>query len=349
MNSKPDIKRRRFELKLSRARVAELAGISERTLMRIENDESLVVRCRESTLVALAHALQWPVGRLTRASGETKGHFMSAATIDGEVQAGEARAMFGSALQARRDAAGFTLADVSMRTGIPESELVEVERGRRRMDSEDFERLSKCFPSDKDLYELWLSSRTIVYDFARLGANDRMDIVIGELGEMESRCREMFWNCPQALPGFAQTPEYTEQWLMRTTNMSAFGVRTAMEVNAKRVHSFIFRHPSTRLVLHYGFQFSIVDKEVMENQLKHLVMLSMLDGVEIRVLKPHASPNRALFGSWGVVDKSFLHAHNLNGAQTNASPHIVGFFVNHFEEVWSNENLFMSVNELLPL
>ena len=340
------IKRRRHELRLSRSRVAELAGISERTLMRIENDGA-IERCRETTLVALAHALAWPLARLTRPT-EAKDHFMTDRPADGEVLTGEARATFGRTLSSLRKESGYAITPFADACGMSVPDLEATERGERRMQPGEFERARQLLPGD-DLHELWLASRTIVYDYTRLGANDRMDIALNDLHDLEVRCQEMFWNCPQAVPGFAQTPAYTDQWLRRTTTMSAPGVAGATEVNTRRVHAFIFRHPATRLLFHFGFQYAIVDKPVMEAQIKHLVTLSTLEGVEIRVLKPHAAPSRSLFGSWGVIDKCLLHAHNLNGAQTNASPHIVSFFVEQFEEVWGCRAASMPIGELLPL
>lgn len=348
MGSAADIKRRRHELRLSRATASQLAGVSERTWMRIETDEAVLANCRETTLVAMAQALQWPVSRLTKPT-EAKDHFVSEASVDGEVVAGEARITFGDALRDRREALGLSASQFAALAKIADVDLTSVESGKSRLKPEEFERIRERFPDDSELYNLWLSSRTIVYDFALLGANNRIDLMLNDLFDLEARCREMFWNCPQAVPGFAQTPAYTEQWLRRTTNMGPAGIDAAIAVNDKRVHSFIFKHPACRVVLHFGFQYAIVDKRVMENQIKHLITLSSIEGVEIKVLKPYSAPSRALFGSWGVIDKAMMHAQNLNGAQTNASPHIVGFFIEQFEDSWADHSLFMPIEDLLPL
>lgn len=339
-----DIAHRRKSLGLTQLAAAQLAGVSQRTWNRFETDPLAVANARNSTLAAIARALQWEdsdeLGKLVANHRENVRNPASS----GEIEPSVARVQLGQWLRGKRKAGNLSKKELASMAGLQLFDIEGAERGTRRFTEGQFETIAESLALNTDDFKeglaLWRGSRVLIYDFIAMAQADDFEKYFRDLYETEVAARQVAWNCPQILPGFLQLPEYFAQILERTTALSSEQISRLSVWAEKRASVTIFGSAEIRAIVHPNALNSIIDNDILHRQVNHLIWLNELDRVEIRVLRADARPTRGLLGSWGIYDQEIVHAHNLNGAQTNRHSHVVDFFSNVFEMAWKDPSLF---------
>ncbi|NEB03218.1 helix-turn-helix transcriptional regulator [Streptomyces sp. SID13726] len=186
------------------------------------------------------------------------------------------RQQYGTELKRRREAAGFTQEELSMRAVMSRTHIAHIEAGRRRPDVEDARRLDQVLETG-GFFENFLPAldgRRVAEHFA-------------EALEFEGRATEIREYAPKLVPGILQTPAYAREVLSSGASPRSDEERDKLLVTRLERARILddFHSPKVWILLDEAvLRRPIGGPEVMCEQLRHIATLGESNRIRVHVL-----------------------------------------------------------------
>ncbi|MFE3206051.1 helix-turn-helix domain-containing protein [Embleya sp. NPDC059237] len=234
----------------------------------------------------------------------------------------------GAALKAWRKQSNLTLGQVATRLGWDGSKVSRIENaktGLRRLDLLKLGALYGIPSSDLEAMEAWLEDSSSVQWWA--GYKDILTTIYEERISLESQSTRIVTAASSAIPGLLQAPGYARA----TFEISPFvtdpdDASALVEIRSRRQRIFIDNAPVTytALLAEALLHARIASLDVHREQLAHLLELSSLGSVEVRIA-PFASPflvvgEVSILEFNGPQDPSVVFVEYQNGALFKETP-----------------------------
>jgi transcriptional regulator with XRE-family HTH domain len=213
----------------------------------------------------------------------------------------------GSQLEQLRRSKGLKLEDVTSRTGLVESKVNRIEKGRLGIKSEDLDHLL-------DLYEVEDEAlRSVLHSIARHSSKrgwwqnyrNMIDPAYADLISLEDGARTMRSFQTTLIPGLLQTASYARSTIeaIRMDSLPA-EVDALVEVRRARQSVLSRREPlELWAVVHEAALRPKVhgDPRMMKEQLQHLLDISSLPNASVQVLPLSAPPHVGMSGAFTML------------------------------------------------
>ena len=204
-------------------------------------------------------------------------------------------------LRALRREAGLTIEQVAEALMCSPAKVSRMETGLRAVQPRDLRDLA-------GLYHLSLEEREALTALAQGSKQkawyDAYDVreVIREYYGMEAGAREFRWVEPMLVPGLAQTPAYSSILLGVVSTLEDhldLNPREQVEIRSKRQDRLHRADATYRfIVAEEALRLKVGDPSVMLDQMNHLLKISQLPNVSLRILKSDNGLGLALVGSF---------------------------------------------------
>lgn len=198
-----------------------------------------------------------------------------------------------------REKAGLTATELARRLGWPLTTISRIENGRRTSSTTDVvQYAAMCGVKMPEIPPL--------LEFARLAerkqgyylSDRRIDGSLQSLIFHESAAECVIGYEPQVIPGLLQVPDYA-QALVSTVQSDIGAERVAGAVRTRMERRRILSVPNPAQFTFYiheqALRFQVGTDATMHEQMLHLVLITALDNVAIRVV-PSAARQRSAFG-----------------------------------------------------
>ncbi|MGC0416640.1 helix-turn-helix domain-containing protein [Embleya sp. AB8] len=206
---------------------------------------------------------------------------------------GYARRRMGAALKERRKQSGLTLDQVAAQFGWDGSKVSRIENAKSGLSRLDLLKLGALYgipDADLEAMEAWLEDSSGVQWWA--GYADILTTTYQERISLESQSTQIVTATSSAIPGLLQAPGYARA----TFEISPFvtdpdDASALVDIRARRQRIFTEDAPVryTALLSEALLHAQIASVDVHRDQLAHLLRLSSLDNVTIRIA-PFVSP-----------------------------------------------------------
>lgn len=214
------------------------------------------------------------------------------------------RRRLGKALRGMRDACGLSLNDVHA-LGLSKGRLSRIENGKLAATEADLQRLMEVYSASRNgITDLTAQMQEL--DDREWWHSYRLDRLYAEFIAFEDEAAEEFEYHPTAVPGLLQTRDYARAIALGNSSPSALDkAETAAEVRILRQRVLTKTPPlrSVNFVTETALRLSVGGPTVMRAQLEHLLEISELPAVDIRIL-PFSAGEAAAHGS-GVTLLAF--------------------------------------------
>jgi transcriptional regulator with XRE-family HTH domain len=192
---------------------------------------------------------------------------------------------FGKQARKERLARGWSIHELSARTGIAAGHLSRIENGKRPPTENVAARLDAVFPERRGYFtELYDEMRT----WAPPGFRD--------WPELEAKATRLGVWSPGVIDGLAQTEDYARGLLETLPGATAEAVNGRLATRMARQRHVLFRDdpPSVRFIVdELALYRRVGSAEVMTDQMRHLVEVASLPHVTVEVLPAAAHPATA--------------------------------------------------------
>jgi transcriptional regulator with XRE-family HTH domain len=209
----------------------------------------------------------------------------------------------GRQMKRDREAYGWTLRDLSARTGVDFSDLSKVENGKRPMTRALAEKCDEQFTERRGWYvTYWDESR------------DWMPAGFRDWREYESRARELIIWVPGIVDGTAQTEPYARAVLSVHPGVAPDVIETRLRNRLER-QRWVLREGGPTVVLlvdHVALYRAYGDAETMAGQMGRLLDVAALDSVTVQVVPSVGHPLAT--ASAIVTDTAAYTEHGLGGS-----------------------------------
>ncbi|MEU4802949.1 helix-turn-helix transcriptional regulator [Actinosynnema sp. NPDC023587] len=213
--------------------------------------------------------------------------------------------LIGVELARYRNEAGFSLTQLAAACGIGKPKLSHLETGRTTQFPGDLRRILTACRVDREDVARMIQLTTRAHEASWLGAwtdvvSDWLRTMVG----LESLARREFVFEPIVLPGLVQTSAYASAVTDAATRVSPDVASRLVEFRMSR-HRLL--HKENPLELHavvnlQALHLRVGDRELMNEQYRHLVALGALPDVTLQVLLPEAGPHAATTGQFMLLE-----------------------------------------------
>ena len=235
------------------------------------------------------------------------------------------RQEIGRRVRAAREAAGLNLTDAALRLEIARSSVSRLENGltmmsvhlaRSMMDIYDF--------YDEDLLNLVRFARERGW-WRQYGFSDKHFVAV------ESGAAKLSSFEPELVPGLLQTADYARALFSASgLRRSAEWIDKQLEVRMIRQERLVDDEQPLKLAVVIGenaLRRPVGDAEVMRAQLRHLVLITELPTVSLRVLPASVITDDATYGAFFILDfpygPSMVHLEHILGSERTDKPDLV--------------------------
>jgi lambda repressor-like predicted transcriptional regulator len=192
---------------------------------------------------------------------------------------------FGRQVKKERLARGWSLRELSARSGIDYSHLSRIESGKRPPTEAVADALDAAFPGRNGWYrEYYEDSKSAIPPGLRSWA------------EHEERAARLSVWCPGTVHGLFQTEAYARVLLSTLPGVPAEVIATRLANRMARQRRVLFRDdpPSVSCVVDYAALYrGVGSPEIMTAQMRHLIEVAKVPNVTMQVLPPVAHPATA--------------------------------------------------------
>lgn len=195
----------------------------------------------------------------------------------------------GAELRKRREAAGVTAARVAHQTGWDHARVSRIESGRIGISDVDvIFYLGACGIYAKDAKELLRLCRTAQHNrgYWLSPRGEWLESSLASLIYHESTTDRLISFEPFVVPGLLQTPAYARKIIAPTAARMSGSVDEAVEVRIHRREILRRRNPAEFVffVHEQAFRTRIRDAAIMHEQLLHVVLMSALGHITLRII-----------------------------------------------------------------
>jgi transcriptional regulator with XRE-family HTH domain len=204
----------------------------------------------------------------------------------------------GAELVARRTAAGLTgqqMADIS---GWTRTKVLRMEKGDARTSVTDLiHYLVQCKVTLPDMQPILNLARTAEHRLGYWLSDRRIGNSLSSLIYHESAARQSIGYDPILVPGLLQTEWYMRARIAAEPGVPLAEVEANLRTRVERQRILQWRSPTrfTFFVHEQALRLCVGSPAVMHEQLLHLVLMSAVDHVTLRVI-PSAAGERGIFG-----------------------------------------------------
>ncbi|WP_028647594.1 helix-turn-helix transcriptional regulator [Nocardiopsis sp. CNT312] len=219
------------------------------------------------------------------------------------------RLLLGRALQQLRDEAGMSGAEVAELMGFGAAKLSKIERGQTSVSKADLHLFFQVLNVSEDvrptLLELGSQSRrprrnrTTTFEQELPGRNFEK-----YLGLEEIALGIKDWH-PYLLPGLLQTPEYARTLISANPLLLPDQVDHLVQLRLKRQQALHRTDEPLQLwsiVEEYALRRILGDREIRDDQLRHLLAMGHKPNINIQVIPDSAGAHPGLDGGFAILD-----------------------------------------------
>jgi transcriptional regulator with XRE-family HTH domain len=229
--------------------------------------------------------------------------FHGIVSLMGGTQSGSPAQHFGKQMRKERLAHGWSLPELSARTGINAGHLSRIETGKRPPTEHVALAIDAAFPERKGYFlDYYEESRT----WAPPGFRD--------WPELESRARRLSVWTPGVIDGLAQAEDYARSLLATLPGATAEAIAGRLRSRMERQRRVLAREdpPTVRCIVDHAALYRLVGSPAtMAGQMRHLAEAAALPHVTIQVLPAVAHP--ATQSGFMVTDDAAYAEHVIGG------------------------------------
>lgn len=246
------------------------------------------------------------------------------------------RGQLASRLRRLRKEAGLTGTELAESVGVSQSKISKLETGHLLPTLEDIAAIGSVLNlSSEDKAELTEIAQSLYLTLSRWRGTPAANISARqrELAVVEEASLHIRVFNPHTFPGLVQTAEFARQLLARRFDseeeLSSVLVermrRQQSLYTPKKRFSFVLGEPA--------FRWRIADNEAMRGQLAHLLNLSTLRNIEVRVLSFGDCLPRVPHGSFALFDEKLVTLETFTGELSLKESGDISEFAGVFEEL----------------